>query len=138
TVQGTLLLTIGDLGIRNILIRTIARDPQRTNDLIFNGAILRSAALLLLAFIYILYNYFFGNLNSEQLLLVFLFAFVSCFTKLFETAYLGNQKMLPPAVINLAFSIIWFIVIYLLPVTLITVTFIFCMFLAVNFLKAVI
>jgi len=137
-VQGTLLLTISDLGLRNIVIRSIAREPARANDIIFNSAVLKSAAILFLSLLYILYNSLFGSLNSEQLLFVFLFSFISCFIKLFETAYLGNQKMLPPALVNLAFSIVWFAVIYLLPANLITVTFLFILFLAVNLVKAVI
>src|SRR3954454_5118062 len=72
--QGALLFTVGDLGITSIVIRTIARDNLRTNDILFNGAIIRFFSVLLLTILYISYNYFFGSLTSEQILLVFLFA----------------------------------------------------------------
>src|SRR5690606_26179434 len=54
--QGLLLLKIGDLGNRNIVIRTIARDPTQTNDLLVNGAILRVIALFILFVFYFIYN----------------------------------------------------------------------------------
>lgn len=133
--QGTLLLTVGDLGIRNIVIRSIARDPSRSRDLIYNGALLRTLALLVLGGCYLVYNYFLGNLQAEELLFVFLFALISCFGKLFETAFLGHQKMLPPSVINLSFSILWFLWIFLLPASTLNVAFLFYSFLALNLLK---
>lgn len=133
--QGTLLLTVGDLGIRNIVIRSIARDPNRTNDLVFNGAILRTLALIILSGIYLLYNSFLGNLHGQELIFVFMFALISCFGKLFETAYLGHQKMLPPSIINLGFSISWFLWIFMLPVTSMNVPFLFYSFLGLNLLK---
>lgn len=133
--QGTLLLTIGDLGIRNIVIRSIARDPNRSKDLIYNGAILRTLALLVLGAIYLLYNHLLGNLHGQELLFVLLFALVSCFGKLFETAFLGHQKMLPPSIINLAFSIVWFLWIFALPGSYMDVPFLFYSFLALNLIK---
>ncbi|MFC4872877.1 oligosaccharide flippase family protein [Negadavirga shengliensis] len=133
--QGTLLLTIGDLGIRNIVIRSIARDPNRTNDLVFNGAILRMLALTLLSAIYLVYNYYLGNLNIQELVFVFSFALISCFGKLFETAFLGHQKMLTPSLINLGFSVSWFLCVYLLPASNMTVEFLFYSFLGINLLK---
>lgn len=135
--QGALLLSIGDLGIRNIIIRTIARDKLRTNDLIFNGAKLRSLAVFILTFLYILYNYFLGNLTPEQILLVFLFLLINCFSNLFETVFLGNQKMLSPSLINIAFSVIWLATVFILPTYNITISFLFYLFLIINAFKAI-
>lgn len=136
--QGTLLLTIGDLGIRNIIIRSIAREPSQSKDLIYNGAILRTLALLILGSIYLLYNHFLGNLSNQEFIFVILFAFVSCFGKLFETAFLGHQKMLPPSVINLSFSIIWFLIVFFLPSYWITVASLFYIFLFLNLIKSLV
>ncbi|MGN6637629.1 MAG: oligosaccharide flippase family protein, partial [Mucilaginibacter sp.] len=72
-VQGTLILTLGDFGVRNIVIRTIARDPKTTNDLIVNGTILRTIALVVLVVLYIAYNYFFGHLSVFQMALIFIY-----------------------------------------------------------------
>lgn len=133
--QGTLIMYIGDLGIRNIFIRTIARDAQRTNDMVFNGLLLRSLAMLFLSLLYIGYNSWLGNLNRLDLILVFAFAYISLFGKHFETAYLGHQKMLPPALINLLFSTIWFGFIFLIPENWIKVVFLLICFLVLNLFK---
>lgn len=135
-VQGTLILTLGDFGVRNIVIRTIARDPKTTNDLIVNGTILRSIALVVLIVLYIAYNYFFGHLSVFQMALIFIYAFINCISNLFENAFLGNQKMLPSSLINLAYSIIWFGSIYVLPANKINVDSLFYIFLIVNAIKA--
>ena len=55
--QGLLLHSISDLGIKAIIIRTIARNPEKTKDLVYNGLKLRTVALILLMLIYIVYNY---------------------------------------------------------------------------------
>ena len=110
--QGMLLLKIGDLGNRNIVIRTIARKPEKTNDLILKGAIMRIIAVVVLSIIYLIYNYYFGNLSPEYLILIFIFSLVSCLSSLFELVFHGNQKMLPSAIINLCFNICWFVVVF--------------------------
>lgn len=138
TIQGALLFTIGDLGIRNIVIRSIARNPLRTNDLIRNGAILRSAALLVLCSVYIVYNYALGNLSPMQLLFIFLFSFVTCFSNLFEIAFLGNQKMLVPALVNLGYSVAWFAAVFLLPKGIFNATVLFVVFLCLSALKGLV
>ena len=114
--QGTLLFTIADLGITNVIIRTTARDHLRTNDVICNGAIIRIIGVLLLAIVYTSYNYFFGNLTFLQVLFVYLFALITCFAHLFEIAFMGNQKMLPVSLINVSYSLIWFLTVIILPV----------------------
>ena len=135
--QGTLLFIIADLGITNIIIRTISRDKHRTNDLIFNGAIIRFFSVLCLALFYVIYNYLLGSLTASQLLLVSLFALINCFAHLFEIAFLGNQEMLPTSLINLSYSVIWFSIVYILPSKFINVNLLFSIFLILNALKAV-
>jgi O-antigen/teichoic acid export membrane protein len=134
-VQGTLLLTVGDLGVRNIVIRTIARDPSRTKDLVVNGALLRSIALLILLFLYAIYNHFLGSLTSSQLVLIFVFSFVNCLSNLLENTFLGNQKMLTPSIINFAYSLLWFISVYSLPANYVNITYLFYVFLIINAIK---
>lgn len=134
--QGTLLLKIGDLGNRNIVIRTISREPKQTNDLLVNGGIVRSLAIILLFLVYLVYNHFLGSLSSEHLLLIFIFTLVSCFSGLFELVFMGNQKMFPSSLINLGYSIIWFLIVFFLPNRVMDITLIFILFIVVNFIKA--
>ncbi len=133
--QGMLLLRIGDLGNRNIVIRTIARNPSRTNDLLVNGALIRVLAIIVLFFIYTLYNYYFGSLSLDNLILIFVFSLLSCFSNLFELIFHGNQKMLPSAIINLAYSIIWFIIVFFSLKKGVSVSFIFLLYIAVTLVK---
>lgn len=136
--QGTLLFVIADLGITNIIIRNIARDNLRTKNLIINGAIIRFISVLVFTLLYLFYNFFFGNLNQEQILLVSSFALINCFSHLFEIAFIGNQKMLAISLINLSYSLAWFLTVYLLPIQSVNVNFLFCVFLILNIIKAII
>ncbi|EKB51322.1 oligosaccharide flippase family protein [Cecembia lonarensis] len=133
--QGTLIMTIADLGIMMIVVRSIARDPQRTNDLVYNGMLLRIISILGMAGVYIGYNYFLGNLSGFEMAMVFLFALISCFGKIFETAFLGHQIMLPTAIINFSSGFLWFVYVFLAPVELIQVNYLVVAFLILNVIK---
>jgi O-antigen/teichoic acid export membrane protein len=133
--QGALLLTIADLGVQTIIVRAIAREPEKTNDLVINGILLRTLALIFVSIIYVIYNYFLGNLTILELSLVFLFSLISCVGKLFEIVYIGNQKMLPPSIINLIYGFIWFAFVFLLPESYININNLIYSFLGINLLK---
>lgn len=135
--QGMLLLRIGDLGNSNIVIRTIARDPSRTNDLLVNGAILRVLALIVLFFLYSVYNQYFGSLSFNNLLLIFIFSLLSCFTNLFELIFHGNQKMLPSAIINLIYSVLWFAIVFFVLKKGVSITLIFFLYISITLLKGI-
>ncbi len=135
--QGLLLLAVADLGIHNIIIRSIARDNSRTNDLVINGAMLRIGATLALITLYVLYNNLLGSLTGHELLLLFLFTLLSSISHLLETVFLGNERMLPISLINLAYSASWFLVVLILPDQQVTVSFLFWIFLGLNGLKAI-
>ena len=135
--QGMLLLRIGDLGNRNIVIRTIARDPSHTNDLLVNGAILRVLAIIVLFIFYSIYNYYFGSLSFNNLILIFVFSLFSCFSNLFELIFHGNQKMLPSAIINLTYSVIWFIIVFFVLKKGISITFIFLLYISITLIKGI-
>src|SRR5215510_11952955 len=60
--QGFLLTTIGDLGVRSINMRTVAREPEKTKDLVVNGTKLRTIVLLISFLLYLVYNHFLGSL----------------------------------------------------------------------------
>ncbi|WP_106197170.1 oligosaccharide flippase family protein [Salegentibacter salegens] len=135
--QGLLLIRIGDLGNRNIIIRTIAKNPSQTNDLLVNGAILRILALIVLFSIYSAYNYNFGSLSFNNLILIYVFSFLSCFSNLFELIFHGNQKMLPSAIINLVYSIIWFIIVYFILKRGTSITFIFLLYISITLVKGI-
>ncbi|MGB6153959.1 MAG: oligosaccharide flippase family protein [Pricia sp.] len=134
--QGMLLLKIGDLGNMNIVIRTIARRPERTNDLVVNVAIIRTLAVISLFLLYIVYNYYLGSLSVENLGLLFIFSLISCFSSLFELVFMGHQKMLPTSIINLAYSIIWFLIVFLVLDRNSDVSYIFLFYILASLTKA--
>jgi O-antigen/teichoic acid export membrane protein len=134
--QGVLLLTISNLGTTNIFIRSIARDPKRTNDLIFNGIILRTAALVILIFSYALYNHYLGSLTLVQIFFIFLLTLASCLYNLAENVFYGNQQMLTPSIVNLTYSLLWFTVVYSLPSDYKNVNSLFCIYFILNTIKA--
>ncbi|MGB5555906.1 MAG: hypothetical protein WBM83_14715, partial [Flavobacteriaceae bacterium] len=57
-------------------------------------------------------------------------------SNLFELVFLGNQKMLPSANINLGYSIIWFFIVFFLPGKAIDVSIIFMLYILISFIKA--
>lgn len=135
--QGMLLLRIGDLGNRNIVIRTIARDPSHTNDILVNGAILRVLAIIVLFIFYTIYNQYFGSLSFNNLMLIFVFSLLSCFSNLFELIFHGNQKMLPSAIINFIYSVIWFIIVFFVLEKGASITFIFLLYISITLVKGI-
>jgi O-antigen/teichoic acid export membrane protein len=135
--QGMLLLRIGDLGNSNIVIRTIARDPSRTNDILVNGAILRVLAIIGLFIFYSIYNQYFGSLSFNNLMLIFVFSLLSCFSNLFELIFHGNQKMLPSAIINFVYSVIWFTIVFFVLEKGESITFIFLLYISITLVKGI-
>ncbi len=136
-VQGTLLLNISDLGIRNIVIRSIARDPQRARDMIVNGARIRSVAMIVLIVLYLAYNHFLGTLTLLQVMLLFAYSYASCLANMLENTFIGNQKMLIPSVVNMTNSLLWLIAVYILPLSRTNIDSLFTIYVIVAILKVI-
>lgn len=134
SVQAQLLFTLADLGLRNIIVRTIARNKLATNDLLVNGIFIRIISIIVFTSIYFVYNAYAGSLLNIYVFLVCIYAFFNCVTSLFETIFWGYQKMLPPAVVNITTSLIWIGVIYLLPLKDITPKNLFIILFCINIL----
>ncbi|MGZ3822064.1 MAG: oligosaccharide flippase family protein, partial [Mucilaginibacter sp.] len=135
-VQAQLLFTLADLGLRNIIIRTIARNKSTTNDMLVNGILIRICSIILFSVFYFIYNYYAGSLSNRFVLLICIYAFFNCITALFESAFWGHQKMLPSAIINVATSLIWLTSVYLLPLKSITVENLFLILFVINIILA--
>ncbi len=130
--QAFLLYTLGELGIRSIVIRTIARNKMTTGSVVYNGMLLRGSCVLLFFGCYVLYNYIGGSLSAIQLMLILFFALSYCISNLFEAAFWGHEKMLPPALINVTTSLIWLALVYLLPSAYLTVNGLFFIYFLIN------
>jgi O-antigen/teichoic acid export membrane protein len=135
--QAFLLYTLGELGIRTIVIRTIARNRLSASSMVYNGMLLRTSCVLLFFGFYAIYNFIAGSLSGVQMMLIFFFALSYCISNLFEAAFWGQEKMLPPAIINVSTSLIWLALVYLLPVRYVTVNALFFLYFLINLLTGV-
>lgn len=137
TTQGLLLLALGELGIKQIIIRAIAREPERTSDLIINGSILRFLSVTGLTLIYLLFNHFFGTLDAFQVILVGACAMSHAFWHMIDYAFLGHQKMLYPSILKIVYSVLWFSSIFVLPQEYFTVNNLIYVFISLNVVQGI-
>lgn len=134
TTQGLLLFALSELGIKQIIIRAISRNPEKTNDLIFNGLILRFISVFSFTGLYLTYNEIFGTLTLIQVLLIGACALGSAFWDVLEYSFLGHQKMFFPSLFKIIYSSVWFMSIFLIPGNLITVNYVVVVYILLNFL----
>lgn len=134
-VQSQLLIAIGDLGMQRIVVRTIARNPNKTKEILRTGLVLKISAVLLLSSGYVAYNHFFGSFSSNQLILVFLFSIINCGMNLFDSAFIGHQKMLFPAIIKSGASFMWLLAIFIIPWHLMTINLLFLVYFILHLIK---
>jgi len=73
-----------------------------------------------------------------EVALISMFGILNCLTNLFESVFIGHQKMLPISVINITTNAIWFGFVMLLPGENISVSFLFSAFIILNLAKALI
>lgn len=137
TTQGLLLFALSELGIKQIIIRAISRNPERTNDLIFNGLFLRFISVFSLTGLYFLYNEIFGTLTFIQVILIGACALGSAFWDVLEYSFLGHQKMFFPSLFKIIYSSIWFTSIFLIPGDLLTVNYVVIVYILLNFLLGI-
>jgi O-antigen/teichoic acid export membrane protein len=137
TSQGLLLLSISDLGIQPIIVRSIARDKGSTKDLVINSLILRILTITFLTFLYFIYNHFFGILIIEEVLFVGLCALVYAVWTIMEYAFLGHQKMFSASLIKITYGILWFGMVWLLPQEYFSVYNLIFIFVGLNILQGI-
>lgn len=134
--QGTLLHVIGNIGSSSVVIRSVSRNCEQTNNLVYNGLALRSISLFSACCVYVIYNSYYGSLTSVQLGLIFAFSFVNVFANLMENIFHGFQRMFTPSLINLLYSLSWLLVVYSLSKDSISVSLLFYLYLLLNLLKS--
>lgn len=136
--QSLLINAIGDLGMRNIITRSISRDALKTNDLVYNGLKLRLIATFILMLLYIVYNYFLGSLNAIQILILYLFSLTGIIANLFENVFIGREKMLAPSLTTIGYNLLFTVIIFALPSRHFTVNILLYFLLACGIIKSVI
>lgn len=137
-IQGQLLMTVNDFGLRNIIIRTIARDEQLISEVVFNGLFIKLIIFLLIAILYSLYNTLLGNLSSFQVLLVVIFSIISSIVNTTETVFYGLQKMKFLAIASIVLNVSYLIIVYLIKFESNQVNFLFTIFISLHLFKLII
>lgn len=114
--QSMLLAVIADLGIRTILIRTAANgNTSLLNRFLSIATVSGLIVNFILFFIYLAYNFFFGELSFFQIVLISFYSITLSYSNSIDSVYLGKQNMLPTVLTNILTSVFWlFFVVFIL------------------------
>ncbi|WP_336515901.1 oligosaccharide flippase family protein [Pollutibacter soli] len=116
-VLSNIYLVLSGLGMRQVIIRTIAVNPSQSNILFRKSFLLRTLIFLPLVVSIIIYNNYFSKIHFDQLSVILLSAnilFLSIWDTL-ESVNYGYQSMKQPSIIQLFSTALWVVIILLLP-----------------------
>ena len=122
-IQAQLIATIADLGMRNIIIRDVARSKKM--KLFVPAFIIIILSNTIILSLYCCYNAFWGVFSVSQLAVIGLYSFIFCIVNLCDGLLIGMEKMFPLSVIGILFSLIWLIFVWLLPQNTISIELLF-------------
>lgn len=105
--QGLLLVRISSFGNNNIVIRKISRNIESSKSVGLATLTYRLAIIAITTILYIIYDYFFGQLTPEQIGLLALFTLISSIIFIFEWVFTGQQKLKTVASINFSTNLLW-------------------------------
>ena len=131
----SIFVVIASFGVRNILIRSIARNKDIIKKLFFFALIIRAAGVLLA---FILFGiYFMLEKQYDNLLFYFVLQCIlsSVLFDLFESVAFGLEKMEFSGIINLLSAFCWLLTILLIPKNQLSLSLIFGLFVLFNTIK---
>jgi O-antigen/teichoic acid export membrane protein len=134
-VEKNLYAVISDLGIRNIVIRKVAREATAAKDTFFAAIALQFIGLLLGVSIMLIYESYTHSILPELIIFIILAVFLNNLWGTCESIWQGHQRMGPPAFINVFYSVIWVIFILIVPATSFTVEFLFKYYIYIQILQ---
>jgi O-antigen/teichoic acid export membrane protein len=106
-VQCGLLITVADFGLRNVVIRRVARNPMDAVHIFKIALQIKLGFSLVVSGSYILYNYLLGGFDLNTILVLILVVISNCVSNLFESVLWGLEKMMLTAIINIISSLLW-------------------------------
>ncbi len=138
-VLASIFSVLSVFGLRIILIRSVAREPNQTRTYFFRALCIRSFFLILSLIIFIIYNYFSESI-SELYAILSIMALVTTTTlwDTIESIAFGRQIMKFSAFIELGSILIWVISLYLLPNESFTVKNIISIYVIIQFVKNIV
>ena len=123
-VQSALYAAIAELGIRNISIRTVARNGQKSKLVFFSALFLQFLGLVFSVILMLCYEHFAHSIDSELILYLIINIFVLNLWSSCEAIWQGHQRMGIAESINVFFSILWLVFIFITPASSITVNYV--------------
>ncbi len=133
--QGLLLVRLSSFGNNNIVIRRISRNTSLTKSIGLSTLVYRLGIIVITSLLYILYNFFFGQLSNEQLALIFLVTIISSSSFILEWLFTGQQKLKAVAIINFCTNLSWLLFVVLLVTESTEPTYIFFLYVLSQFIK---
>jgi len=119
-VQGQLFATIASLGIKNIVIRNIARDLKQTNSIFAAGMLLQGIGFVISLVILLIYSWLISSYDILTFVVLAINIFSLNFWDTSEAVYMAHQKMLYPGVLKSITLVIWIVFLLLIPNRLFT------------------
>ncbi|MFS2187014.1 oligosaccharide flippase family protein [Mucilaginibacter sp. Mucisp84] len=123
-IQSALYAVIAELGIRNISIRTVARDGEKSKLVFFSAIFLQLIGLGFSVILMLIYEHFAHSVSPELLLYLVINVFVLNLWSSCEAIWQGHQRMGIAESINVFFSIVWLVFIIITPSSAISVNYV--------------
>ncbi len=137
-VQCAVFAVIASFGLRNIIIRNIARNINELQAIFINSFILRGFGILVASLFFGLYYFIYTEYDTLLFLLVLVSIFARVFFDLFESVAFGLEKMEFSGVINISGTILFLFSLLTFPVQRLNLHTIFALFVLFYALKAVV
>ena len=136
-VNAGMLSTVSLLGLRNIVIRTIARDSSKKKSILFSVIIFRSIFVLFVALLFIIIGvYVLEEKSSLFTILIIVFVFSQHLWDIIESVLFGEENMKPSSILNLAFTSLYVLVILITPDKYLTLSLVLMFFIFNQFIKS--
>lgn len=131
----SIVAVIASFGLRNIIIRSIARDKTIVKKVFFIAIIIRAIGLLLSIVLFCTYFLLYRHYDNLLFLLVLVCILSTVLFDLFESVAFGLEKMEFSGVINLLSTMFWLITIMIIPESQLSLHLIFGLFVFFSTLK---
>ena len=129
---------LASLGLRNIIIRNIARDKTIVKRVFFIATIIRLAGFLFSIGLFFIYFFFHKQYDIILFVLVIQCILSTVLLDIFESVAFGLEKMEFSGIINLIFTLFWLVTIMLLPKKYFSVQLLFGFYVFFTSLKTIV
>jgi O-antigen/teichoic acid export membrane protein len=134
----SIFAVIASFGLRNIIIRSVARNKTVVKRVYAISVILRVIGFLVATVLFCIFYFLNRQYDTILFLLVIQCILTTIFFDLFESIAFGLEKMEFSGVINMLSTLLWVVTIILIPKKYLTLHLIFGLFVFFNLLKTII